>query len=73
MKVTAIIPDELVKELRKHSNSKTLTDCLIHAITEWVSITKIKQLNEQVAKSPLKFAKKYDAKSVRVLNRKSRD
>ena len=47
MKVTALIPDDLIADV------KQLTDSLIKALSEWVSIQKIKSLNTQVARTPL--------------------
>lgn len=70
MKVTALIPDQLVKDIRQFSGEKTLTDGLILAIKEWTSLEKIKKLNKEVSETPLEFYKGYSAASIRKLNRR---
>ena len=70
MKVTAIIPDQLVEEVRKASGGKNITDSLIVALREWTEMKRIKELNARVAKRPLSFHEGYSAGSVRELNRK---
>ena len=55
MKITALIPDELVADVQQFTQGKTIADSLIKALSEWVSIQKIKSLNTEVAKSPLVF------------------
>lgn len=70
MKVTAIIPDEIVNDIKQYTNGNTLTDCLIIALEEWISLTKIKQLNKSIEKSPLKFNKEYSASQIRKINRR---
>jgi hypothetical protein len=69
MKVTALIPDQLVKDIRQISGEKTLTDALILALKEWTDLEKIKKLNKEIAAHPLEFQKGYSAASVRKLNR----
>jgi len=63
MKVTALIPDELIADV------KQLTDSLIKALSEWVSIQKIKSLNIQVARTPLVFKEGFSSSSVRKIKR----
>ena len=67
MKVTAIIPDELVKETKSFSNAKNITEALIVALNSYVSIQKLKAMGEAVNQKPLKF--KHTAQEIRDLNR----
>jgi len=67
MKVTAIIPDELVKETQTFSNAKNITEAMIIALNSYVSIEKLKAMGEAINKSPLQF--KYTAEEIRVVNR----
>ncbi|MFQ5753343.1 MAG: DUF2191 domain-containing protein [bacterium] len=69
MKVTALIPDELVADVKQLTRGKNITDSLIKALTEWVSIQKIKSLNAQVGKTPLVFKEGFNASSTRKINR----
>ena len=70
MKVTAIIPDNIISEIKHHAPGKTLTDSLVVALSEWVSLKKMKGLNKSIKKTPLKFKADYSAANVRALNRK---
>jgi len=70
MKVTALIPNGLVSEVKELTNGKNITDALVKALSEWVSIQKIRKLNQTVADNPLKFDDDSDAETLRELNRK---
>ncbi|NOR44957.1 MAG: DUF2191 domain-containing protein [Candidatus Delongbacteria bacterium] len=67
MKVTAIIPDDLVKEVVEKTHAKNITESLKIALTEWLKIQKLKELNLMVSEKPLDF--KYSAKTIRDKNR----
>lgn len=69
MKVTALIPDDLVSDVKQLTNGKNITESLVKALSEWVSIQRIKLLNKQVAKTPLEFKNGFNASSVRKINR----
>ncbi|MBU4487383.1 MAG: DUF2191 domain-containing protein [Candidatus Delongbacteria bacterium] len=68
MKVTAIIQDDLIKEVMAKTKAKNITESLKTALTEWLRMQKLKELNRQVAESPLEF--KYSAEEIREINRK---
>lgn len=70
MKVTALIPDKLIEALKELAEADTLTDSLILAISEWTALERIKQLNEEIRKHPLKFKKGFTAEKIRNLNRR---
>ncbi|MCR1795844.1 DUF2191 domain-containing protein, partial [Leptospira sp. id769339] len=36
MKVTAILPDDLIAEVQKYSGGKNITDSLQKALSEWL-------------------------------------
>lgn len=57
MKVTALIPDELMEEVKDLTHAMNTTESLITALTDWVASQRIKQLSAKVKKSPLKFKK----------------
>lgn len=67
MKVTAIIPDELVKETQTLSNAKNITEAMIIALNTYVSLEKLKAMSETINENPLQF--KYTAQEIRDLNR----
>ena len=70
MKVTAIIPDQLVDEVKKRSGAKNITESLIIALQEWVQMKQIRKLNAEIEKQPLSLQPGFNAGSVRGLNRK---
>ena len=70
MKVTANIPDKLVSEVKHFSNGKNITESLLIALTEWVNLKHVYELNEKVKYKPLEFKDKFSAAEMRELNRK---
>ena len=68
MKVTAIIPDNIVSEVKQYSKGKNITESLIIALSEWISLKKIKELNNKIQNNPLEF-KDYDNEKIRNINR----
>lgn len=67
MKVTAMIPDELVKETKTISKAKNITEAMIIALNTYISIQKLKAMGESINSNPLQF--KYTAEEIRDLNR----
>jgi len=71
MKVTALIPDELVHEVKSLSHAKTTTEALVIVMTEWLASKRLRALNQKVQQSPLQFRDNFSADAVRELNRQS--
>ena len=69
MKVTAILPDELISDVRKLSGGKNITDSLEKALSEWIKLAKLKKLNKKLDHNPLSFSDDFSAEKVRKLNR----
>ena len=67
MKVTAIIPDNLVEEVKYYSKGKNITDSMIIALNEWIGLKHLHDLNNQVEEIPLQF--EIDASAIRGSNR----
>ena len=55
MKVTAILPEELIHDVQRYSNGKNITDSLKIALSQWLQLQHIIELNNRVHKKPLKF------------------
>lgn len=55
MKVTAIIPDELVDKVRTISGGKNITESLIIALNEYVKKDKMEKLYDTIQEEPLMF------------------
>ncbi len=71
MKITALIPDDLIEEVRKHTGGHNTTECLIIALSQFISHKKIVELNKKVTKKPLEFNAGFSATKVRTRNRQS--
>ncbi len=69
MKVTALIPDNLIEEVKEYAKGKNTTESLIKALSEWLKMQKIKKLNDRVLKTPLKFRKNFSPQKTRIINR----
>ena len=53
MKVTAILADDLVNNVRVLTRSSTTTEAITIALKDWVDIYSIKELNKQIKKTPV--------------------
>jgi len=71
MKVTALLPDQLIAQVKTYANGKTLTESLRIALQEWLQLKKIEQLNRHVKNQPLEFKKDFSAGKARNLARRS--
>lgn len=70
MKVTAILPDDLISDIQRYTNGKNITDSLAIALNEYLKITKLKNLNNKIEQAPLIFKENFSATKIRNLNRK---
>lgn len=69
MKITALIPEELVQDVKKYSGGKNITESLMIALNDYISRQKIKKSIQKIKKNPLEFASDFTADQVRKLNR----
>jgi hypothetical protein len=72
MKLTALIPDQLLLDVKKRAGCATTTDCVIVALQEWVATKELEELSLELRKSPLMFQAGFSAARVRAHNRRSR-
>ena len=70
MKVTAILPDDLVADVRHLARGKTLTDSLRTALEDWTRNKRAVALARGVRKNPLTFTKPARQGTLRELNRR---
>ena len=66
MKITALIPDEMIREAMEFSETTTVTDALKTALAHYISIEKIKRASESIVSEPLEFY--YTAEELRSKN-----
>ncbi len=69
MKVTALIDDKLVEEVRRISGGKNITESLVIALKFYISNQKIYQVMDELDKEPLQFNENYTAYKARKINR----
>jgi hypothetical protein len=65
MKVTAIIPDDVIKDVQKFSEGKNITESLIKALSDWLYIKRVQKLNEDLKNEPLNFIDGFSVESTR--------
>ena len=70
MKVTAIISDELIKEVKKLTRGKNITESITIALKEWLALKKVKELNQSIMEEPLEFDADFSAERVRGTSRR---
>jgi predicted methyltransferase MtxX (methanogen marker protein 4) len=53
MKVTAIIADDLVNNVKAYTRSSTVTEAITIALKDWLDVYNIKELNKKIIQSPI--------------------
>ena len=66
MKVTAIIADDLVNNVKAYTRSSTVTEAITIALKEWVDIHNIKELNKMIRQNPINIE---NGQNIREINR----
>jgi hypothetical protein len=65
MKVTALIPDEIISDVQEYTEGKNITDSLIKALSDWLYIKRIQKLNSELRKEPLQFLDGFTIETLR--------
>ena len=66
MKVTAIIADDLVNNVKAYTRSSTITEAITIALKDWVDLYHIKELNKKISQNPLRIE---NGRQIRETNR----
>jgi len=53
MKVTTIIADELINDVKACTRSSTITEAITIALKDWLEIYNIKELNKKIIQNPI--------------------
>ena len=53
MKVTAIIDDNLINNVKAYTRSSTVTEAITIALKDWLDMYNIKELNKNISKNPI--------------------
>lgn len=64
--------DALIEDVRMFSGGRNITESMVIALSDWLRIQKIKELNRLVEEEPVYFHDTFSAKAVRQLNRRKR-
>ncbi len=68
MKVTANIPDEIIRDVKKFTEGKNITDSLIRALNDWLYAKRIESLNDDLSRNPVQFKEGFSAEGIRKSN-----
>jgi len=68
VKVTAIIPDDIIMDVQKFTDGKNITDSLITALNDWLYAKRLDMLNKELSKKPVRFVEGFSAESIRKSN-----
>ncbi len=71
MKVTAIIPDDVIRDVQHYTHGKNITDSLIKALKDWLYVKRMEKLNKELSKEPVKFKEGFTAEGIRKLSNRS--
>ena len=66
MKVTAIIADRLINDVKAYCRSSTITEAITVALKDWLELYNIKELNKKISQNPIIIT---NGNQVRELNR----
>jgi len=66
MKVTAIIADDLINNVKAYTRSSTVTEAITIALKDWLDIHTIKELNKQISQNPIHID---NGRQIREINR----
>lgn len=69
MKITALVPESLMDEVKKYSGGKNVTESLIIALTDYTNRQKLRKAIQKLKKNPLEFAEDFSAEKIRKVNR----
>ncbi len=66
MKVTAIIPDDIISDVKEYTQSSTVTEAITIALKDWIDMYNIKELNKKIAQNPISI---HNGQQIREINR----
>lgn len=69
MKITALVPESLMDEVKKYSGGKNVTESLIIALTDYTNRQKLRKAIQKLKKNPLEFSDDFSAEKIRKVNR----
>ncbi len=71
MKVTAILPDDIINDVKEFTGGKNVTESLTHALNDWLYQKRLEKLNRKLKDNPVAFKEGYSADSIRNLSNRN--
>ncbi|MEP1095645.1 MAG: DUF2191 domain-containing protein [Cyclobacteriaceae bacterium] len=69
MKVTALIDDKLVEDVKRVSGGKNITESIVIAMKYYLDSKRLYDVIEEIEKTPLQFKEDFTAYGIRKVNR----
>lgn len=69
MKVTALLPEDLIREVKRASGGRNITESIRIALEDYISRQRLKKSMQRVKEKPLRFMEDFTAEGIRVKNR----
>ena len=69
MRVTALIDDNLIEQVKKMSGGKNITESIVIALKYYLNNQKIYDVLDAIDKEPLQFNEDFTAYNIRKINR----
>jgi len=68
-KITALIPEDIIADIKKFTNAANTTESLILVLSDWLRKERVNRLFDKIQKEPLEFT--HSAEEIRKLNRET--
>jgi hypothetical protein len=65
MKVTLLLPYEVVEEVKGHTGGKNITESILIALQDYIARQRIKKILQKIKKKPLVFQEGFTAERAR--------
>lgn len=69
MKVTALLPDDLIQEVKKLTGGRNITESILIALEDYIARQRLKKSMQRLKDKPLQFIDNFSAENVRSKNR----
>jgi hypothetical protein len=72
MKLTALVADELLDEVKLRAGFATTTECVVFALQEWVAAKRLSEVASELRRKPLRFVDGFSGARARKQSRRKR-
>ena len=64
MKITALVPEELIQDVKKYSGGKNITESIIIALNDYINRQRIKKSVQKIKKNQIEFVVEFSEEQV---------